>query len=339
MGNRTGDQTGGMTGAGNGLFLGADVGGTWVKFVLAGRDGAPLREGRVATDPGSAAATLTTLGAAVAAAGCGRDRLPPLAGVGLACAGIVDPHLGRLGRSPNLPGWEGSDLEAAVRLAFPGIPLALANDVNAALYGEALRGAGKGCGDLIMIALGTGVGGGVMVDGRLVLGAHCGAGEIGHMVLDPDGPACTCGGRGCLEAYAGSTALLRAARSLAASPMMQGNPLADLVASRGPTLETRDLALLALRPDADTAGLFAEAGRRLGQAVGNLVNLLDPDRVIIGGGVAQAGDLILEPCRRYAPTLILAEPARALPIVAAELGPRAAAVGAALLAQERDPGL
>lgn len=319
-----------------GLYLGVDTGGTAVKYEIADADGTTCGGGEVPTDPADAARTLRTL-AADAAPVLGGPGLPRLAAVGLACAGIVNPVSGWLGRSPNLPGWENRDLGGAVTASFGGVPVALANDVNGALYGEYLYGAGRGCRDVVMIALGTGVGGAVIVGGRLLVGAHSGAGEIGHMVLQDDGPVCTCGSRGCLEAWAGSTGLLRTARRLcadgAASPA-----LAELVGRRGASLNPRDLAELAGAGDDATGGIFAEAGRRLGQAVANLVNVLDPDRVIIGGGVALAGELILGPCRERAVPLILATEARSVPIVPAELGPRAAAVGAASLAREKARG-
>lgn len=317
------------------LFLGADTGGTAVKFVVTDSAGGVHFRGEVPTDPASPRVTLRLLAEAV------REMVDPadgLSGAGLACAGIVDPVAGRLGRSPNLPGWEGADLLSEMHAAFGALPVALANDVNAALYGELKAGAGRGCRHLVMIALGTGVGGGVVIDGRLVTGAHCGAGEIGHMVLDPDGPRCACGGRGCLEAWAGSVGLLHSARSAADSATATPE-FKRLVNDRAGALTTRDLSTLALDGDATAASLFREVGDRLGQAVGNLVNVLDPDRVIIGGGVAQAGDLILDPCRRQVARLVLAAEAANVPIVPADLGPHAAAVGAAWLAMESRTGI
>ncbi len=308
-------------------ILGADTGGTAVKWVLLDGQGAAVGSGEVPTNPADSNDTLLRLAAAVAATGTAP------AAVGMACAGIVDPLSGHLGRSPNLPGWQDSDLGAALRAAFPGLPLALANDVNAALYGEYRAGAGRGCSNLVMLALGTGVGGGILLDGRLLLGAHHGAAELGHMVLDTAGPVCACGNRGCLEAWAGSTALRARARELAAG----GGRLGDLVRARGAALTTRDLADLAQAGDAAAGELFAEAGRRLGQAVGNLINALDPERVIVGGGVAQAGELILAPCRAVVPGMVLAAGARSTPVVPAQLGPAAAAVGAAWLAREAGP--
>ena len=315
------------------LFLGVDTGGTGVKFVVTDAVGNILKSGEVPTDPDSITSSMQRLKTAVSDVLGGEPALPRLAALGMACAGIVNPATGMLGRSPNLPGWEDKNLAEKISTIFEEIPLALANDVNGALYGEFRQGAGQGCRDLVMIALGTGVGGGVILQGKLVVGTHCGAGEIGHMVLDPEGPPCTCGGRGCLEAWAGSTGLLRRAREVAG----EGNPksaLARLVSSRGKALDTVNLAELARQGDSATVEIFNVAGRRLGQAIGNIVNLLDPDRIIIGGGVAQAGDLILDPCRGAVPGLVLAREAKNIPVVTAQLGPLAAAVGSACLARE-----
>jgi glucokinase len=317
------------------LYLGIDTGGTGVKYVITDAAVRILNSGEVPTDPGSIANSMQRLRAAVSAPLGGEPGLPRLAALGMACAGIINPVTGMLGRSPNLPGWEDRDLAADIATVFPGWPLALANDVNGALYGEFRQGAGRGCGNLVMIALGTGVGGGVIVGGELVIGSHCGAGEIGHMVLDPAGPPCACGGRGCLEAWAGSTGLLRRAREVAGRGRPQG-ALAQLVASRGRELNTQHLADLARSGDGAAVEIFTVAGQRLGQAIGNIVNLLDPDRIIIGGGVAQAGGLILDPCRATVPGLVLAREARDIPVVAAELGPLAAAVGSACLARETE---
>jgi len=317
------------------LYLGIDTGGTGVKYVVTDRDGSVMTSGEVPTDPASIIESMQRLASAVEGALGGEPDFPNLAGLGLACAGIVNSATGHLGRSPNLPGWQDRDLAGDIGTVFRDIPVVLANDVNGALYGEFRQGAGRGCRNLVMIALGTGVGGGVIIDGRLVVGSHFGAGEIGHMNLELDGPPCTCGGRGCLEAWAGSMGLLRRARE-AAGQGAANDDLAQLVARRGESLNTMDLAGLAARGDAVTVGIFAEAGRRLGQAIGNIVNLLDPDRVIIGGGVAQAGDLILKPCRETVPGLVLAEKAKNVPVVAADLGPLAAAVGAACLAREME---
>jgi len=300
-------------------FLGADTGGTGIKFVITGSDESVLASGEVPTNPMNINTALQALATAVSLS---LESLQPgaiFSAVGMACAGIINPVSGHLGRSPNLPGWQNTNLAAALSGVFPGLPVALANDVNGALYGEFRGGAGRGCQNLAMIALGTGVGGGVIIDGRLLLGAHCGAAEIGHMVLDLEGPQCTCGSQGCLEAWAGSTGLMRRAHE-------SGIPYS--------ITNTRALADLAHSGDEAALEIFTEAGRRLGQAVANLINLIDPEMVIVGGGVALAGDLILEPCRQMIPALVMAEEGRHVPVTAAALGTHAAAVGAAFLARE-----
>ncbi len=324
------------------FYLGADIGGTGVKYIISDGQGNIVHQGEVPTDPNSGKRTLGRLAMEVAEKisppeGSGEAMFSRLAAVGLACAGIVNTESGHLGRSPNLPGWEESNLKRIIANEFQDIPSVVANDVNAALYGEYSFGAGRGCRNLVMIALGTGVGGGIMLDGQLVVGSHNGAAEIGHMVLDPSGPTCTCGGVGCLESWAGSVAILKQAR-LMAKVELQDTALAHMVAEKGDDLSTRDLSLLAEQGDAASVALFAEVGYRLGHAVGNLVNLLDPDRVIIGGGVAQAGELIMGPCRALVPQMVLAEEAKNIPVVPAELGTMAAAVGAASLARREQAG-
>jgi glucokinase len=311
------------------LLVGADVGGTNVKYVAITTDGTILLQGDIRTDPQAADATLDQL-AAVVRAGLGTDH-PPIKAVGLACAGIVDPQTGGLGRSPNLPGWENRNLTAALHGSFGTLPVVAANDVNAALFGEFCFGAGRGCRHLVMIALGTGVGGGVIVDSRLLTGHGHGAGEIGHMPLDLDGPLCACGNTACLEAYCGSYGLVRRAREVAASPGATA-ALQDLTTTAGDDLTTRQLFDLAVAGDESARRLFTEAGRRLGQAVSSLINILAPERVIIGGGVGQAGDLLLDSCRAMIARHVMSPLGRATPLVTAQLGPHAAAMGAAALA-------
>ncbi len=312
------------------LVVGADVGGTNVKYALVDAAGRRLVQDDIPTDPADPAGTIARLAAAVQSHMVGDQQI---SGVGLACAGIVTTGSGLLGRSPNLPGWENSDLAGAIRAAFGTVVSAVANDVNAALYGEYRFGAGHGSRDLVMITMGTGVGGGVLVDGRLHTGFADGAGEIGHMTLDLAGPPCPCGNAGCLESYCGSVGMVQRARAMArdddASEAWQA-----MVAERGTALTTRDCFELAAALDATAHRFFVEVGHRLGQAVASLVNVLAPNRVIVGGGVALAGDLVLGPCRSMVAKHVLNTAGHNTPVVPAELGPFAAAMGAAALATE-----
>lgn len=314
------------------LVLGVDTGGTAVKYAVCDPQGAAMASGEVATNAQDPPETLARLAAAT------RSALPPggrLTAIGVACAGIVGARDGRLGRSPNLPGWQHRNLAADMHVAFGELPTTFVNDVNAAVYGEWRLGAGRGCRHLVMIALGTGVGGGVICGGRLLTGARDAAGEIGHMVLDPDGPLCNCGNRGCLEAYAGATGMGRRAIELAAPPGAASPEFRALVGDGTVRADLAELHTLAEAGDTAARELFAWAGRALGQAVANCVNVLDPDAVIIGGGVARAGRFILEPCIATARRLIMAEASRAVPVVPAALGTLAAARGAATLAADR----
>lgn len=309
------------------VVVGADVGGTNVKFTLVDAAGQRLAHGDIQTDPQDPADTMARLAEAAALRLQGEQRI---VGVGLACAGIVSTDRGQLGRSPNLPGWENSDLMGAILAAFGSLPVIVANDVNAALFGEYRFGAGRGCRHLVMVALGTGVGGGVLAEGKLLTGYADGAGEIGHMTLELDGAPCPCGNTGCLEAYCGSVGMVRRAHDLAQG----GGATAawHAMAERyGERLTTRQCSELADAGDATALAFFEETGRRLGQAVASLVNVLAPERVIIGGGVAQAGDVMLSPCRAMVRRHVMSVAGRGTPVVSAELGPHAAAMGAAAL--------
>jgi len=309
------------------VVVGADVGGTNVKYTLLDPAGRMMAQGDIPTDPRDPAGTVARLAEATRSYIGEGD----LVGVGLACAGIVTADTGLLGRAPNLPGWEDSDLAGAVKAAYGPVAVAVANDVNAALYGESRYGAGRSCRHLVMIAMGTGVGGGVMVDGDLVTGFAEGAGEIGHMTLQLDGPTCPCGNRGCLEAFCGSVGMVRRARELAALSEAS-EAWRAMAVDHGDGLTTRHCFELAAAGDATAVRFFAEVGRRLGQATASLVNILAPERVIIGGGVAQAGDLVLQPCRDMVAHHVLSAEGRSTPVVPAELGPHAASMGAAGLA-------
>lgn len=309
------------------VVVGADVGGTNVKFTLVDVAGHRLAHGDIQTDPRDPVDTMARLAGAAASQLEGEQAI---AGVGLACAGIVSTARGRLGRSPNLPGWEDSDLTGAILASFGSLPVIVANDVNAALFGEYRFGAGRGCRHLVMLALGTGVGGAVLIEGKLLAGFADGAGEIGHMTLELDGAPCPCGNSGCLEAYCGSVGMVRRAHELAAGPAatVAWRAMAERYAER---LTTRQCFELAAADDATALVFFGEVGRRLGQAVASLVNVLAPERVIIGGGVAQAGDVMLAPCRAMVRRHVMSAAGRDTPIVPAELGPHAAAMGAAAL--------
>jgi len=240
----------------------------------------------------------------------------PVAAAGVGVPGLFDEASGRTLLLPNLPAaWTGYRLgdPLADRL---GVPTALINDARSFTLAESRMGAAAGCSTVVCLTLGTGVGGGVVVDGRLRFGPHGRAGEVGHQVIDPGGPPCGCGNRGCVEAFAGGPVLCR----------LGGRDSPEAVFAAAAAGDSRA-----------EAAVRAVVGR-LAVGIANLVTVLWPERVVVGGGVAAAGERLFAPLRRaVAAAAPLVDPA-AYEIVPAALGPAAGAIGAALWARERAAG-
>jgi glucokinase len=232
-------------------------------------------------------------------------RVADSAGLGL--PGHFDAEAGTGVLLPNLRGdWSGRAIAGPVADGL-GIPVRLVNDSRALTLAELRLGAGRGANDLVCVALGTGVGGGVVIGGRLHLGlAH--AGEIGHQTVDPDGPPCGCGNRGCLDRMAG----------------------ADAIAQYAGTATFADAVGAARAGDERARAAFQRAAGYVGLAVSNAIVLLWPERVVVGGGVAEAGELLFEPLRKVVAERANVAPLDRIEIVPAALGPAAGAVGAAL---------
>ena len=256
------------------------------------------------------------------------DRFSPSA-IGLACAGTIDAGRGEVVTSPNLPL---VDVPLAPMLQVSlGMPVALENDGNAAVLGEALAGAAVGLRNVVMLTLGTGVGGGLFLDGQIYRGAAGGAGELGHTVVQMGGLPCHCGNRGCLEMYASGPALARYASARARD------------VERDP-----DGALLALRERGElNGGMVAkmareghqgavEAVRQLGDWLGiglvNIANTFDPEMIVVGGGVGELGELLLHPAREHLRKFAMPPGRDHVQVAAAKLGNKAGLVGAGLAA-------
>jgi glucokinase len=294
------------------LHVGLDLGGTNVKCAVVERDGGALRV--LATDwsPNGAADGPAAVLERVAA--LGRAMVEPFgepATAGLALPGHFDASSGTGVLLPNLRGdWAGRPIAGPVGERL-GLPVTLVNDVRALTLAELRLGAGRGARDLVCVALGTGVGGGVVIGGRVHLGlGH--AGEIGHTTVDPDGPLCGCGNRGCLDRMA-------SAQSIAAAAGRESVQAAADAARAG---------------DAAAIAAFARAGEYVGRVLAGAIVLLWPERVVVGGGVADAGELLLGPLREEIRRRACVAPVDRIAVVAAELGSRAGAVGAALWAAE-----
>ena len=213
-----------------------------------------------------------------------------LAGIGVGSPGPLELPAGRLHHPPNLPGWDGfrllAEMETRLRL-----PVAVESDANLAALAEYTLGLGKELGveSLCMLTLGTGVGGGIILEGKLWHGATGMGGEAGHIMIDPDGPTCGCGSKGCLEVCASATAVVNAAERVIAAGKAPG--LARLKGTRT-SLTALDLAEAARRGDPDAVGIYAQTGRSLGIALAGLINILSLPLYVVGGGVAESWDLL-----------------------------------------------
>jgi len=300
------------------LHLGLDLGGTNIKCAVLERPGEPGALPRVlataSTPTRSEDGADAVLGRVAALGRATAAPLGDVATVGVGLPGHFDAATGTATLLPNLHGdWRGQPVAGPLAAAL-GRPVALVNDCRALTLAELRLGAGRGVDDLLCIALGTGVGGGVAIGGRLHLGlGH--AGELGHQTVDPGGPVCGCGNRGCLDRVAGAEAIARDA----------GRATVDEVATAARAGDARAIAAL------------ERAAELIGTALANAIVVLWPERVVVGGGVAAAGAALLDPLRAVIHRRACVAPTDRIAIVPAALGPHAGATGAALFAAEAGP--
>ncbi len=337
-----------MTGPGAGdpraaVTYGIDIGGTKVLGIaLSGAD-EMVGEARVATPPGSreiagrhvAAAVVEVVSlldgqvaAAVPERGDGRGLQVP---VGVGAPGMVD-RAGRLSFAPNLPQAHGVDWVALVGGCLPGRPIVVENDANLAALAEVRLGAARGMRHVVTVTLGTGIGGGIVTEGRVQVGAAGFAGEIGHMVVDPAGPPCPCGRRGCWERFASGAGLGLRAREAALAGHL--GEVVRLAGGDPESVRGEDVSAAAAAGDPAARQVIEEVGWWVGFGLANLAAVLDPECFVLGGGVAQAGDLLVDAARVAFAELVEGADARPLAaVVTAAYGERAGAVGAALAAR------
>jgi glucokinase len=306
--------------------VGIDVGGTKTAAVRVTGAGEILARHVLPTPADDMLETLETM--VEAARGV---LTPDVRTIGVGAAGLVEAGTGRLTFAPNLA-WRNAPLADHIWETL-GLPAIADNDNNAAAWGEFRAGVAKGRDHVLFVGVGTGIGGGIIADGRLLRGAHGFAAEVGHVVVDPNGPLCGCGNHGCWEQVASGHALTRAGREAA-----RQHPQSMIARMCGgdPAKVTGPLVTEAARGgDPVARGILSWVGERLGQGLAGLANVLDPEVVVVGGGVVAAGEWLLEPARRVFARSIEAPAHRPeVPILPASLGNDAGAVGAALLALE-----
>ncbi|MBN1134998.1 MAG: ROK family protein [Anaerolineae bacterium] len=316
--------------------VGIDLGGTKILAAVVDDDGRIVAEAKVKTRPENGPDAVIERMAQAAQEAVHRLKLDwdAIRGVGVGAPGPVDPNAGVVHHTPNLPGWEEVPLASQLGESL-GVPAFLENDVNLGTLGEYMMGAGQGTKDMVGIFVGTGIGGGLILDGKLHSGSRYAAAEIGHVILLADGPVCGCGKRGCVEALASRTAIERdiwlgigAGRTSLIPELTGGDP---------ERLTSGVLAQAMREGDPLVSEIVARAQWYLGLLTASIVNLLDPEMIVFGGGLMEAlGDEFLSPIRVTARQYFIQQAgADRVRIIAAKLGDHAGVLGAAALARQK----
>jgi len=310
--------------------VGIDIGGTKIAGALvddAGNVAEELRVKSPITDPGEMVEAIASV---INQLTSGQKVI----GVGVAAAGFLSADREIMFHSPNIAAWRNEPLKSRLQ-DKTSFPVLLENDANAAGWAEFRFGAGRNVSSMIMLTIGTGVGGAVVTEGQLLKGGFGIGGELGHVMLVPGGRACGCGLNGCLETYASGTALLQAARDLADSADPLGESLRKLNSDSG-DLTGEQLYQAIMEDDPGALGLISELGKNLGIAIGSVfVPVLDPELVVVGGGVSAVGERLLDPMRAgYSKSLPAKGYRPELTIVKAQFLNQAGLIGAADLARQ-----
>jgi glucokinase-like ROK family protein len=295
-----------------GLAIGIDIDHRHLRVAVCDLNHVVLGERTMALDEGATADTTIALSAEIIEAlldelAAGHDEI---VGVGMCLPAPIDPTSGEVGATSILPGWVGVPAAESMQWRL-GLPVLVDNDANLGALAELTWGAARGAEDVVYLKLASGVGAGLVIRGELYRGAAGTAGEVGHTTLDERGAVCRCGNRGCLETFVGGEALLRLLRN-----------------THGPDLTLADMVVRAREGDPACLRVVTDAGRYVGIAVANFCNLLAPARVVIGGELAMAGDLLLDPIREGVRRHALRPAADRLSLLPAALGDRAEVLGA-----------
>ena len=319
--------------AGDGLTIGIDVGGTKIAAGLVAADGEVRAHARHESPASDATAIVTAIGELV-------DRLrdqadvgdAAIVGAGVAAAGFVDKDRSTVLFAPNLA-WRDEPLRDHLEHRL-NLPVVVENDANAAAWGEYRFGAAADVADLLLVTVGTGIGGGVVIDGALMRGGFGIGAEVGHMRVVPDGRLCGCGNHGCWESYGSGNALVRGAREEVAGGSLLAKALLDRAGGDPARIDGPMISALAAEGDSFCIDQLRELGDWLGAGLASLAAVLDPSVIVIGGGVSDAGDLLLEPARAAYARLLTGRAHRPVAqIRQASLGNRAGLLGAADLAR------
>ena len=317
------------------LTIGVDVGGTKVAGGVVAEDGTIVSQHRAETPARDAEATTTAITSVIETLRAGHENEQDIEAVGIGIAGFVDAARSTVYFAPNLLGWRDGPLQTEVEQRV-GLPVVVENDANAAAWGEARFGAGREDRFLVCVTVGTGVGGGIVVDRQLYRGGFGVGAEIGHIQMVENGRQCGCGQRGCWEQYASGGALVRDARERAAESRAEAEILLGLGDGTPEGISGQHVTEAAQRGDPVAKAAFDALGHWLGQGLADLAAVLDPESFVLGGGVSEAGELVLQPTRAAFEELLTGHGRRPTArVLLAELGNDAGLVGAADLARYR----
>ncbi len=313
------------------VAIGVDLGGTNMRFGLVDENGRvhARKRGETRREEGPEKVIMRIRQGIRTLADKAEKAGHSAVGAGVGVPGIISADEGVVRFSPNLPGWVDIALKARIESGL-GMPVFVENDANAYAWGEAWSGAGMGAWSLVCITLGTGVGGGIIVNGRIWRGADGMAGEVGHITVEPGGLKCHCGNRGCLEQYASATAVATRAATLMSDGKQSS--LCELYHTDPLALTAKAVEEAAVKGDRLAKGVFEHAGKYLGLAAADLINLLNIDRIVIGGGMAGAWDLFIGALRKEVKERAFSIPAGRCKILPGTLGDDAGVLGAARLA-------
>jgi len=315
-------------------YIGVDIGGTSIRAArFSGDNHVPISKTKVPTQATKGVESVLQR-VETAIREVAGDQLLQIAGVGMALPGPLDPHTGILIEAPNMPGWENLPLQSMMT-GRVGRPVFIGNDANLAALGEWKFGAGRGHDDVLYLTVSTGIGGGVISSGRMLVGARGLAAEVGHILAIPDGPLCGCGQRGHLEAVASGTAIARVARAKLKAGDGSDSKIWELAGGDLDNVTGAVVGAAAVAGDEFATRLIAEAGTFIGRTLASLLHAYNPSIVIFGGGVSLLGDILLDPVRAAVRQYAMSEAYwRACPIVLAALGDDSGLVGAGVLAME-----
>ena len=315
--------------------IGIDLGGTSIKGIIMGPEGEGRCLSRVPTEAQKGGAqVLQNLLRLVEQLIAKERKENRIIGVGIGTPGFVNDDGTVIGGAENLPGWKGTHLGTPIMERF-GLRAVAANDVTVAALAEAKYGAGRGVRNMVCFALGTGIGGGLVLEGKLYKGSHGMAGELGHLPVETNGIPCNCGQRGCLERYASAPGIAAMAKTMCAgTPSGEATPFVSYVKKYPDAVTSKLVYNYVNKNDPVALRVHERVCDMLARGIGTMVNALSPDRVVLGGGVMMAGQIIVDAVTALVPKYCIPTIWERCTIVAAELGENAGALGAGAMAFE-----